>query len=136
MVVLSMYGWHMRFHPLIQNSSRYFSRLKWVCRTQTLTSTEHHISSLHSQLWVQLSAESAFPLPVNNDKFLRFFNIIIIIINFKIFSLYQLIQDSSMIHSQMLTKFISIGSYSPEVSAFGTLITSTKVFSLIICKTL
>ena len=36
----------------------------------------------------------------------------------------------------MLTKFVSIGSYSPEVRTFGTLITSTKVFSLIICKTL
>ena len=32
----------------------------------------------------------------------------------------------------MLTKFVSIGSYSPEVRTFGTLITSTKVFSLII----
>ena len=30
----------------------------------------------------------------------------------------------------MLTKFVSIGSYSPEVRTF-TLITSTKVFSLI-----
>ena len=30
----------------------------------------------------------------------------------------------------------AIGSYSPEVHTFGTLITSTKVFSLIICKTL
>ena len=30
----------------------------------------------------------------------------------------------------MLTKFISIGSYSPEVRTFGTLITSTRVFSL------
>ena len=30
----------------------------------------------------------------------------------------------------MLTKFVSIGSYSPEVLTFGTLITSTKVFSL------
>ena len=26
-----------------------------------------------------------------------------------------------MIHAQMLIKFISIGSYSPEVGAFGTL---------------
>ena len=34
----------------------------------------------------------------------------------------------------MLTKFVSIGSYSPEVRTFGTLITSTKVFSLIIIK--
>ena len=35
----------------------------------------------------------------------------------------------------MLTKLVSIGSYSPEVRTFGTLITSTKVFSLIIiCK--
>ena len=31
----------------------------------------------------------------------------------------------------MLTKFVSIGSYSPEGRTFGTLITSTKVFSLI-----
>ena len=30
---------------------------------------------------------------------------------------------------RMLTKFVSIGSYSPEVRTFGTLITSTKVFS-------
>ena len=37
---------------------------------------------------------------------------------------------------RMLTKFVSIGSYLPEVRTFGTLITSTKVFSLIICKTL
>ena len=37
---------------------------------------------------------------------------------------------------RMFTKFVSIGSYSPEVRSFGTLITSTKVFSLIICKTL
>ena len=37
----------------------------------------------------------------------------------------------------MLTKFVSIGSYSPEVRTFGILITSTKVFSLIIiCKSL
>ena len=39
-----------------------------------------------------------------------------------------------MIRVQMLTKFISIGSYSPEVRAFGTVITSTNVFRLIICK--
>ena len=31
----------------------------------------------------------------------------------------------------MLTKFVSIGSYSPEVRTFSTLIMSTKVFSLI-----
>ena len=28
-----------------------------------------------------------------------------------------------------------MGSYSPEVRTFGTLTTSSKVFSLIICKT-
>ena len=39
-----------------------------------------------------------------------------------------------MIRVQMLTKFISIGSYSPEVSAFGALIKSTTGFSLVICK--
>ena len=131
MVVLSMYGWHVLFHPLIQTFSRYFSRLKRVCHTQTLTSTERHTSSLHSHLWVQLSTGSAFPQPNKNDKFLRFF----IIFNFKIFSLYQLIRDSSTIRMQMLTKFMSISSYSPKVSAFGTLIASTKVFSLITCKT-
>ena len=67
----------MRFHPLIQNSSHYFSRLKRVCHTQTLTSIEHHISSLYSHLWVQLSDGSAFPQPDKNVKFLRFFIIII-----------------------------------------------------------
>ena len=36
----------------------------------------------------------------------------------------------------MLTKVISIGSYKPEVQAFGTLITSTKIFRLIIYKML
>ena len=57
--------------------SHYFSRLKRVCHTQTLTSTERHISSLHSHLWVQLSNGSAFPQPDKNDKFFRFFFIII-----------------------------------------------------------
>ena len=33
--------------------------------------------------------------------------------------------------NRMLTKFVSIGSYSPEGRTFGTLRTSTKVFSLI-----
>ena len=37
---------------------------------------------------------------------------------------------------RVLTKFVSNGSYSPEVRSFGTLITSTKVFSLIISKTI
>ena len=32
----------------------------------------------------------------------------------------------------MLTKFVSIGSYSPKIRTVGTLVTSTKVFSLII----
>ena len=71
-VALSMQGWHRRFHPLIQNSSRYFSRHKRVCHTQTLTSTEHHISSIHLHFWVQLSYGRAFPQPNKNRKFLRF----------------------------------------------------------------
>ena len=37
---------------------------------------------------------------------------------------------------RVLTKFVSIGSYSPEVRTFGTLITSTKLFSFIINKTI
>ena len=68
----------MLFHQLRQTSSRYFSRLNRVCHTQTLTSTECHISSLHSHFWVQLSAGNAFPQPDKHDKLLRFFNIIII----------------------------------------------------------
>ena len=63
----------MRFHPPVQTSSHYFSRLKRVCRTQTLTS---HISSLRSHLWVQLSAGNAYPQPDKNGKFLQFFIII------------------------------------------------------------
>ena len=38
-------------------------------------------------------------------------------------------QKSTETSNRMLTKFVSIGSYSPEVRTFGTLITSTKVFS-------
>ena len=45
-------------------------------------------------------------------------------------------EKSTETSNRMLTKFVSIGSYSPEVRTFGTPITSTKVFSLIICKTL
>ena len=45
-------------------------------------------------------------------------------------------EKSTETSKRMLTKFVSIGSYSPEVRTFGPLITSTKVFSLIICKTL
>ena len=71
--------------PLIQNSSRYFSRLKWTYSTQTLTSTEHHISSLHLHFWVELSGGSPFRQPDKKGKFMRFF-IIIIIILIKIFS--------------------------------------------------
>ena len=41
-----------------------------------------------------------------------------------------------MIRVHMLAKFIAIGSYSPEVRAFGNLIMSTNVFRLIIYKTL
>ena len=71
----------MRYHPLIQNSSRYFSGLKRVYHTQTLTSTEHYIMSrsLHSHFWVQLSAGSPFLQTDKNGKFLRFFIINIII---------------------------------------------------------
>ena len=39
-------------------------------------------------------------------------------------------ENNSETSKRMLTKFVSIGSYSPEVRTFGTLITSTtaKVF--------
>ena len=50
---------------------------------------------------------------------------------------YKVRENNSETSKRMLTKFVSIGSYSPEVRTFGTLITSTKVFSLIIiCKSL
>ena len=82
-VALSMKGWHKcyrssntKFKPLL------LSTQSGMPYTYTNTSTEHHISSLHSHLWVQLSAESAFPQPDKNVKFFPFF----IIINFKIFS--------------------------------------------------
>ena len=125
----------MLFHPLIQTSSRYFSRLKWVCRTQTLTNTERHISSLHSHLWVQLNAGSAFPQPDKNDKLLRFFITIIIIMNFKIFSSIssdKIPPRSACKCSQNL--YQSVANHLKYVHTFRTRITSTKVFRLIICK--
>ena len=64
--------------PTNTKFKHYFSRLKRVCRTQTLTSTEHHISSQHSHFRVQLSAGSPFLLSDKNRKFLRFFIINII----------------------------------------------------------
>ena len=126
----------MRFRPPIQNSSRYFSRIKRTYRTQTLTSTELRISSLHSHFWVQLRAGSPFLPPAKTWKFLRLFNIniIIIIIIFNFF--FSISVQTRFLRAlvQKLTKLIPIGSYSPEVRAFGNLIIPTKVFRLIICK--
>ena len=60
------------------------------------------------------------------------FSVILIIINFKIFSCISSHEIPLLSTCKiMLTKFISIGSYLPEVRAFGTLITCTKVFRLI-----
>ena len=60
-------------------------------------------------------------------------NIIIVIIIFKVlFSLNR--RYFSVLCKEILIKLISIGSYFPEVHAFGTLITSTEVFRLIFCK--
>ena len=70
----------MRFSPPIQNSSHYFSQLKQTYRTQSLTSTEHHISSLHSHFWVQLRAGSPFLSSSKTRKFFWFFIINIIVI--------------------------------------------------------
>ena len=50
--------------------------------------------------------------------------------NFMIFYLYQLIRDSSTLHAEMLTKFISIGSYSPEVSVLVLLLCLLKCLAL------
>ena len=61
------------------------------------------------------------------------FSVIIIILTSRSFQ-FQFRRDFSVLCVQMLTKSISIGSYSPEVHAFGTLIMCTKVFRLIICK--
>ena len=46
---------------------------------------------------------------------------------------YGVHEKSTETSNRMLAKFVSIGTYSHEVRTFGTLITSTKVFSLIIC---
>ena len=48
------------------------------------------------------------------------------------------IQMTLFLHvcKQIHIQYISIGSFYPEVCAFGTLIMPTKVFRLIICKTL
>ena len=120
-----MKGCNMRFHPLIQNSSLYFSRLKRVYRTQTLTRTEYHISSQHSHFWVQVSSGSPFLSSNKIGKFLRFF-IIILIRSF----LFQFSRDFSTLSKQILTKFISISSYSPEVHAFGLLLHLLKYLGL------
>ena len=68
--------------------------------------------------------------PDKNRKFLQFF---IIIFDFKIF-FSNINSDEIPPHSacKCLQFFLSSGSYSPEVGAFGTLIMSTKVFRLII----
>ena len=120
----------MRFRPLIKNSSRYFSRLKRVCHTNI---HKHRTSYFKSTLpflgpakrWKSICATG------KNRKFLQFFIIIMIIFNSRSSFLIQFWRDSSVLHVQMLIIFLSICSYSPEVGAFGTLITSTKVFRLI-----
>ena len=53
-----------KFKPL-------FSRLKRVYHTQTFTSTEHHISSLHSHFWFQSTGSPFLPTD-KNWKFLWF----------------------------------------------------------------
>ena len=53
--------------------------------------------------------------------------LVLIIFNFKIF--FSNIRSDD-IPPRSTCKCLSIGSYSPEVGTFGTLITSTKVFSL------
>ena len=111
----------MRFHPLIQNSSRYFSGLKRVYHTQTLTSTEYHISSIHSHFWGQLRSGSPF-LPQKPE--------IIAVLHNNNSSRSFLVSVQIRAPRAKLTKVISIGSYSPEVRDFGTLIMSTKALGL------
>ena len=50
-------------HAVPPNNTKFKPLLfptKFAMSTQTLTNTEHHISSLLFHLWVQLSSESAF----------------------------------------------------------------------------
>ena len=68
--------------------------------------------------------------------FTSFLGICAFIIGFSLLCGLKSHEKSTETSNSMLTKFVSIGSYSPEVRTFGILITSTKVFSLIICKTL
>ena len=69
-VVLSMEGWHVLFLPLIQNFQPLFLPTQ---AGMPYTSTEHHISSLHSHLWVQLYEGRALLQSDKNGKFLLFF---------------------------------------------------------------
>ena len=90
----------MRLYPLIQNSSRYFSRFKLVYPTQPLTSTERHISSLCSHFFL-LSGENPFLPPYKNQKFLRFlhhqYNIFLFSDDISPRSLYKIYQSVAII---------------------------------------
>ena len=45
-------------HAVALTNTKFKPLLEWVCCTQTLTSTEHHISSLYSHFLVKLSSGS------------------------------------------------------------------------------
>ena len=62
---------------------------------------------------------------------ISFFHLLVTVFSVIIF----IRRDFSALRKHMLTKFISIGSYSPEQRAIGIIISSTKVFRRIICKT-
>ena len=68
-VELSMYGCNMLFHPLLQNSSHYFSQLKRVYCTQTPQNIRFQVYTSH---FCQISTESPFLPTDKNWKFLRF----------------------------------------------------------------
>ena len=59
----------MRFHPLIQNSTRYFSQLKRVYRTQT---PQNIIFQVYTSHFCQISTGIPFLPTDKNGKFLRF----------------------------------------------------------------
>ena len=106
-----------------------------ICRMLSVQVWRVVYTGINSRSY-QLSAGSPFLLPDKYRKFLRFFVINIIIIIIITSFIFQFRRDFSVLRKQIFIKFISLGSYFPKVHACGTLIMSTKVFRLIICKTL
>ena len=116
-----------KFRPLLLPT-------QWVCHTQALTSTEHHISSLQSHFRGQLSAGVLFCRPTKTGNSCGSSSSTYLTSRSFLF---QFRWDFSALRKPILLKFISMGSCFPEVRSLDILNKSTvKVTRLIICKKL